>query len=446
MKRSKIPTIIGIVFLVLGLAAGVLLVQNGQIFRLGASQEAVPKDVRITNISDSSFGVTWVTEKETLGFISWGENENSLTRTQEDEVGKASFTHSLSVRGLSPEKSYFFKINSSGVDYDNNDLAWEVKTGPSLPLTTRSLLVSGSVITSTGAPAKNALVYITVAGSSPLSTITSQAGSWVLSLSSARTSDLASLIDIDDKTTLLEISVNTGPDGVSSAQIYPQSAKPVPPLILGQVLDFKNLQPTEVSEIPKASVDLPQTATPSSGFEVEGKIPTPSSSTVTLESVDEGEVVNSSKPQFFGEGPAGTTLTITVESDTVTQNVKVPSSGAWNWTPPSGLGEGTHRITISWKDASGILRTLTRTFIVEASEGPAFEATPSATLTPTSTPSPTATPTLTSTLTTTLTPTATPTSSSAVPESGSLTPTLLLSIMGIGTIAFAVLLWKQAKI
>jgi hypothetical protein len=212
-------------------------------------------------------------------------------------------------------------------------------------------------------------------------------------------------------------------------------------MIIGSSHDFKSLPASEVSEVPRASVELPDEATPSSGFEVEEGIATPSSSTVTLESVAQGETITTTQPEFFGEAPPGTKLTITLESDPVTDEVNVPSSGEWNWTPPSDLPEGTHKITIRWADASGILRTLTRSFVVQAAEGPAFEATPSATLTPT------ATPTGTPTASPTGTPTASPTATVfATPESGSLTPTLLLSIMGIGVIAFGIMLWKKADI
>jgi chitodextrinase len=234
MNKSKIPTILGVILLTVGLAAGVLLVGNRQIFRLGASAENAPKDVRVTNISDNTFTVSWVTDKEVLGFVSWGDNENSLTRTEEDDVGTVSVTHTTSIKGLLPQQTYFFKINSGGSEYDNNGLPWQVTTGPSLAETGKSNVISGSVLTSTGSAARDALVYITVGGGSPLSTITSQNGSWVIPLSSARTSNLTSLVTIDEQSTLLEISVNAGADGVSSAQIYPQSATPVPAMMLGQ--------------------------------------------------------------------------------------------------------------------------------------------------------------------------------------------------------------------
>ena len=449
MKKSKIPTIIGLIVLVFGLAAGVLLVGSQRFFRLGAEAELAPKDVRISNISDNSFTVSWVTDKVTGAFIKWGEDPESLDKEELDEVGGEGTTHTASIRGLSAETTYYFKINSGGDDFDNSGIPWQVKLASLLPVPTKTNLVSGSVLTGSGQPAKNALVYITLGGGSLLSSVTSDSGSWVIPISQARSQDLSGFIDIDEKNTLMEISVNAGPDGVASAQIYPQSAKPVPAIILGETHDFKSLPASEVSEIPKASIGLPEESTPSSKFEVEGPAQAPTSQSVTLESVKEGEVVTSTKPEFFGEGPVGTTISITVESDPVTGSVRIPTTGDWNWSPPAGLSEGTHRITISWRDAQGILRTLTRTFVVQASEGPAFESTPSATLTPTPTPtlSPTSTPTPTPIPTIVGSPvsSASPTIS-PVADSGSLTPTILLSIMGVSVIAFAFLVWKKSEI
>ncbi|MFZ5932482.1 MAG: fibronectin type III domain-containing protein [Patescibacteria group bacterium] len=443
MRRSKIPTIIGIFLLVLGIAAGVLLVRSQVFFRLGATTEFAPKDVRISNVSDTSLTISWTTDRQTSGFVKWGVDATSLDKTELDELSEQSFIHTLTLRGLKPETTYYFKVNSGGQDFDNNGIPWQETTGPTLETPGKTNLISGTILTASGEPAKNVLVYVSVSGGNLLSTITSQNGSWVVPISSVRSQDLATYLAIDEVNSLMEISVNAGPEGVASAQIYPQSARPTPPIILGQVHDFRSQPPSEISEIPKARVDLPQEATPASGFEVEEKPATPAAKTVTLESIDEGEIVTSETPEFFGEGPAGTTITITVESEPITTNVKIPSSGDWKWSPPSGLTPGSHKITISWRDSQGILRSLSRTFIVQAAEGPAFESTPSASPTPSPTPTPTPSATVAASPTISATPTAT---AAPIPVSGSLTPTVLLSIMGVGVIAFAFFVWKQAKI
>jgi hypothetical protein len=431
MDKSKIPTIIGISILIIALAVGVALVQFRQVFRLGAAGGTAPKNVRVANIADTQVSISWVTEKESQGFVKWGASQSSLMDTSQDETEETSFTHMVTLRDLSPQKTYFFKINSGGDDFDNSGSPWQVKTGPALSVPTNLSLVSGSVLTATGLPAKNSLIYISVSGSL-LSTLTSQGGTWVIPLSRARSANLSSFLTIDPARTLLEISVDAGPDGVSSAKIYPQSANPVPPMILGEVYDWKNLGPTAQGSLTSAEVNLPGESTPSSRFQVPSGGTGRETAAVTLDSTEAGEVVTSTRPEFFGSGPSGTKLSIELKSTPVSVSVSIPSSGEWKWSPTSPLEPGTHTITLSWRDAGGILRSLTRTFIVQAAEGPAFVSTPSATPTfkPTATPTPTIKPTAT--------PTAPPT-----PESGGLTPTLLLFIMGISTMAFGVFLWRE---
>lgn len=421
-KRSgTIPTIIAVVVLIVGLVIGVYLVQSQQVFRIGASPEFTPKNVRVTNVTDSSFAVSWTTSKLTEGFVKWGASEKSLDGLETDEVEGVSFTHTTTVQGLSASGEYYFVISSGGTEFDNSGIAWSVTMGPSLPANSTPSLnpISGTVLDTQGEPAKDALVYVNIAGGAPLSTTTSDSGRWVLPISIARTQDLSSFLEIDESTTLVDISVQAGTLGIANAQIYPVSARPVPEISLGQVHDFRNLPPSEAGEIPETSIELPEpgeTATP-----VED---------VSLDSVEEGEVVTTNDPEFFGEGPPGTVITITVESELVEEQIKVNTLGNWKWSPPDGLEEGIHKITLSWRDEGGILRTITRNFVVNAQEGPAFESTPSGatpTPSPTTTPTPTIAPTSTPGISPTPVPTATP-----LPDAGSLTPTIILLTIGLG--------------
>ncbi len=422
MNKSKIPTIVGIIILIVGLALGVALLQYRQVFRLGAASGAMPKDVRVANISDSSLSISWLTENQTQGLVKWGNSESSLINTNLDEIGTQSFTHIVTLQNLTPNTSYFFKINSGGDDFDNSGSPWQIKTS-STPSPAGNLnVVSGSVVTPSGTPSKNSLVYVSASGIL-FSTLTSAAGTWVLPLP----------VNVDPARTLLEVSISAGPDGVSSTQIYPQSANPIPQMVLGQVYDFKNLPPAPAGGVTNASIGLSNEGTGSSRF----NIPQgggAQATTVTLDSTKTGEVVTTTKPEFFGTGPKGTKLSIKLESLVpVSASIAIPSSGEWKWSPPANLSPGAHTITLSWTDASGVVRTLTRSFVVQASEGPAFVSTPSATPTfkPSATPAPTIKPTAT--------PTAPPT-----PATGSLTPTLLLFIMGLSTISFGILLWRES--
>ena len=426
-NKFRIPTIIGVIVLVIGVTAGVLLISSKQIFKLGAQGTNPPKNVRVSNIAGDSFTVTWTTQEKSINSLLWGNDKTNLSKPEGDEIGGSGFTHSATVRGLTPQKIYYFIINSGGKEYDNNSIPWQLTTGAQLAQPETPNIISGSVLTATGTPATNALIRVQVGGAGPLSTIASENGSWVISLSSLRTTDLNSYYQINESADIVEISAQAGPTGVSSAQIYAKSAKPVPPLILGQVHDYKNLPPSQTEGVPGADPGLPGYSSRSSGFNVDYSIPESTPSAVSLNSIDEGETVSSELPEFFGEGPPGIEIDITVESDPTTTSINVNENGTWSWSPDENLEPGDHTISITWIDAEGILQSITKNFNVQASEVPVYEATPSALPTPeVATPSASPIPTATSA--------ATP---PPQPKSGIAKPTLILYIMGMGLLAIS---------
>lgn len=453
MTRAKtIPTILGILVLVIGVGVGVALTQFSTIFSLQASPDTTPSDVRITNVSDTSFTVSWTTEKETTGALDWGADP-ALGRTQTPPENALSRIHSLTLRSLVANTTYYFKINSAGAKHDNNGVPWQIKTGTKLTASSNKDVISGTVVDAQGQAVGGALVYINAVGMAPLSSKTSSNGSWVLPLTLARQLDNSAYMNLQDET-LLQVLVQSATNGVSTAQIFLGSSYPIPKMTLGETHDFRTTQNQSSNDLPESSLDVPENEVEQkSKFQLGEEISTDTSAkVVSLDSIEEDEVITTSEPEFFGEGPPGTQITLTVESDPVTEDITVPTNGNWKWTPPTNLPAGEHKITISWKDASGVLRKLTRNFVVSAQEGVAFESTPTgglATASPTARPS--SSPTVKPSSSPTVKPSASPTSSasatprvsipstdSGTPVAGSLTPTLLLSIMGIGLVILGI--------
>ena len=432
----KIPTIIGVLFLLAGLAAGIILIQNTKVFRSGAAATAMPKDVRITNITEGSFTVTWRTDSKTVGFVQYGESQNNLGQTAEEETSDAANVHFVDVKNLKEQDTYYFKIYSEGDVYDENGVPWTANTGANIGEPESSIIMSGK-IEEVGSADGHSIVIATVPGGSPLSVLTSDSGSWLINLAHTRTSALNSYASIDTKLTVVEILVQ-GSTQIATAKITPEAGKYTPTIKLGSVNDFTNTLPGG-SEVPGSELSLPNNIpTPESKFSVEETNIQGNDKPVTLESIDDGETVNTDTPEFFGEGPPGTEITVTIESDPVTQTANVGANGAWQITTPQNLEPGDHKVTVSWRDALGVLRTFTRSFVVSAAEGPAFEASSSASLTPTptTTATATATPTLSPTATPLVSPTAT-TSTVPLPVTGTLTPTIALFIMSVGLVLTA---------
>lgn len=438
-KKNTIPTILGVLFLIAGVVVGAFLLNSRQIFKLGASGDTAPKDVRVSNIDDSGFTVSWITDKEVSGYILWGTSRSVVTNIQNEGADSKSFTHFVTVSGLDPGKSYYYKINSDGVTFDNNALPWQVSTGPTIGSGGGQGLISGSVLTATGTPVEKAVVYMNVGGYL-MSTITSSTGNFVFQLGLIRNQNLSAYQTVSPSQTLIEVSVQAGQAGVASAQMYSQSTNPAPPIVLGQTQDFRNLPASENGQSPDVNLTLPADTIKSSKFNIPSDLATPAATTVILENINNGEIVSSTKPEFMGKGPEGTIISIVVESENpISSELNVPKNGSWNWSPPTDLAPGNHKITLSWKDASGITRSLTRTFVVQAAEIPAFEATPSQSLS-----SPIATSTATPKAT--VKPKATATASAEpIPVTGVLTETYVLSIIGIAVMIFSFFIWKLSE-
>lgn len=413
-KNKKIPTLLGVVLLTISLFVGVYLINAKQIFRLGAQGGIEPKDVRIANITNNSISVTWTTEVENKGFIKWNKTNNNLSKVALEEGSNQSNVHFANILGVEEGSDVFFTINSNGKDFKNNDLPWQTKTLKNPVTSDNSIVATGVILSQDGITPASAIVHLLINGVT-LSTITSSQGSWVIPIST--------YIESVSDTTVIEINVNAGTKGVSQAVIYPSAIKTTPIILLGKTYDFRTLTVENSGSLPQSRLTVPESVEVSSRFEIDKNKDQSVKTTVTLDSVDEGEIITTTNPEFFGTGPNDSAIIIAVESELQSQTVSVNKNGDWTWSPPNNLEPGGHTVIVKWYDANGIARTLTRNFVVSAAEGPAFVATPSATTIATSTPLATTMPRATSTSIATAPPT---------PETGSLTATLGLFIMGIG--------------
>lgn len=437
-KMYKIPTLLGVLILVIGIVAGVFLVQSDKIFKTNASPDIVPQQVRITNISEKSFSVSWITDKNTQGFLSFGESSSLGNSTQQQENTPAgTLVHQVNVDGLKAQTTYYFKVGSGKDLFDNNGQLYQAKTAPSLSNPPQPDVVFGLIVDQTGSSIPQALVYLNLLGTTPLSVVSGSDGKWSLPLSTARSTNLSSFAQYSSESTI-EILVQAG-GKTATAKVKAQDAHPVPNIILGQNHNFTNIKSLPAGELPKSQINIPSGQTKSSGFNLEETQQSNTKIQVKLTNPTDNESVNTAKPQFIGTGTPNTIISLKIEStQTITDTVKVDSKGNWNWTTPQTLSPGKHTITLSWKDELGQTRTISRIFTVLASGTsnlPAFTASSSgigSEATPTSTPKASPTPTPQPTATPSSSPRVTiPSTSSGIPQSGNLTESLSLFIIGV---------------
>jgi len=449
LLNKKIPTILGLIILSAALIGGVFILLKQQFFA-GKTEEYTPKNVRVGNVSDKEFTVSWTTEIESVGFVKYGTTSSLENTTSDDrdkrsgETGKYK-THFVTIKNLVPEKKYYFKLssgkNKNSPLYDNNGKAYELTTGPSLGTPGEAQIVSGKVVNNDKNPSENSIIVLFSNNIAPQTTLTDKRGDWVVFINKARTNDLTSWALFDPETTILNIEILGENSQTASVITNTKNSSPLPEeIILGHApYDFREQKQLQTPEIAVAeeTIETPPESFPLQPIATESAQAKILSVTIDNPAVD-GEKVNTAQPEIKGRGPIGKVLTIKLESPaTHTETITVDEEGTWSFTPDEELEPGEHNLTVSYVNESGQQQSVSRTFVVLASgesDLPAFTATASATATPSASilPSPIATSSASPSATATETARVSmPSTDAGVPTTGFALPTFIVFLSGI---------------
>ena len=151
----------------------------------------------VSNVTDTSFTVSWVTNVPAGGYVRYGTAAGQLTAQQLDERGAdyTGYTHHVKVTGLLAGTKYYYGVTSGDATADST--GYYLTTGPSggTPQAPTPNTFSGQVRKPDGSPAVGAIVYVylqhqpgasTQANSSKLSTLTNSTGTFEIDVSQAR--------------------------------------------------------------------------------------------------------------------------------------------------------------------------------------------------------------------------------------------------------------------
>ena len=440
-KEKKIPTILGLVILIGGVFVGVFLTNKNTNFISKASGDCSPINPQITNITDNSVSVSFLTESSCLSSLVINNQTIENTATLGDN--KKSKIHYFDIDNLEDSSEYEYYFINDGKNYKQSSYKLKTATNPN-GLIPSSNLAWGRVYTSDLKAASKVMVFVNIPGASPLSALVTSSGNWNISLTNsfnesktnrftptANTSE--EIIVIDQEKGRTQISANTSQNN------------PTPDIILGQ---------NQFSSLP-----ITFDAETNSGY-LPSITPAPNSKELDILNPKDEESISSKKPDFFGTGPINSKIQIKVESPIVyNDEISTNSDGSWNWSPPADLTPGEHTITVTVNE-NGIDKIISRRFTVLAADNPlSYSASPSATTpTPTLNLSPTLTPTPTSVAKTTTSPTPTiiptitpvttirtskPSTSSGIPTSGNLIPTFVLLLLSSSFIAFSFVSFRK---
>lgn len=409
----RFPTLLGIVLFALFVGGFVVVFERLSRNPSQASQAVTPKEVNITNVTDGSFTISWITDAETTGVITLSaEKFKSQTIYDErDRTGKLGsyLTHSLTFRSAQGSTTYAVKILSNGKTFLDNGKPYQVTTGPTLSGNSGNLEPAyGTIMAASGQPAEGALVYLTAEGGQKMSTLVTPSGSWVIPLNLLRSEGLLKFLPQEERITE-HLAVRLGND-VSVATTDTLNDSPVPEIRLGKTYDFRRQQAQEASEIA------------SNPSEVLGDSNMIADGLVTITKPVNGASLTSSLPLIQGTGVAGKKISITLGiNNPIGGSTTVDSDSIWRYTPTKPLSPGKQSVTITTIDAKNVPVAITHTFeILKSGTQVLGEATLSATPTLSATSSPTPTSTL---------------AGEPLPESGNMLPTIILLLLGLGLLA-----------
>jgi hypothetical protein len=433
---KRIPTLLGLLFI--GAAIfGYFYFFQGKSGKV--SEEVIPKKIKITNIADNKFSVSWTTSTATEGYIEYGTVGDKIEKIATDDrdaalPGDKYVTHHITVDSLQPNTSYAFRIVSgeSEAKFDNNGSPYTALTGPVIATTPSSVNFYGTALTPASQPATGSIAYLTLPGGSTNSVIVSETGNYTFTLSTIRSEDSKTYVEYDPSATIASIELESGTTQ-SKVNVTLANSEPVPPITLGKNEDFLALAVTPaIAQVePQNLTTQPETEVPSI-FNVEpigNDVNAVSTVAVALTNPkEEGETIKTLRPEFRGTGPAGTTLSIALSGQkAISDTTTVATDKTWTWAPVIDLKAGKQKISISYIASSGATEKIERGFTISTSTtglDPAFVSSPSASLK--------VSPSASTVASSTATPRAAmPATDSGVPVTGVIENTLLTAGLGI---------------
>lgn len=381
------PTLFAFLLLFISIWVTSYLIQTGVIFVGRATPDKTPQNLKIANITDSSFTVTFTTNEKTSGALSVeevGKNSYVVFDDRNKKTGDQNefYSHYITVSDLQPEMPYNFTIIADGENYLNDDQKYFVRTGTKvseIPPSQKPIVGKG--LLPDGKEASDTIVEIKIQGAQLVTALTSDNGGFIIPTNSIRKEDLNGYLKLSSETliTILLRRQNLS----STIKTLFKNAESLESLTLTQDYNFTDIEDVEVST--KAS-------------ELRAPSPKIVSGVVRISTPKENESFVDSRPLFRGTALPNQKVKIKIESEVIVDEVTADANGLWSYRPPKAISPGQHKITIETIDSFGVSKILTQNFTVFASGSQVAEsATPSAT--PISTPTPTTSPKTTPTST-----------------------------------------------
>ena len=157
-------------------------------------------DHEVSNLRDKGFTVSWLSQDIEPGQVNYGTSPDALTDTAYDDRGQAiqDYTHHVTIINLTADATYYYRVVSGGVIYDNNGSPYQVTTGPALDFLLPNA-ITGKLYQADGfTAAEGAIIHARIGSSQVLSALINNLGAWAINIAPLRSADGQSYYEHSD--------------------------------------------------------------------------------------------------------------------------------------------------------------------------------------------------------------------------------------------------------
>lgn len=237
--RFKIPTLLGLSIIFIGIITGVFLTLREQTFTSKASPSISAQNITISNISDNEVTISWQTATPTPSFIAFGQaSPDEITVLDDRDAHTPPQTHLMhyvTIKNLLPKTTYQYKIISGQIQSEVSNFT------TAAPLSQQAGLspIIGSVLDG-DRPLVEGIVYLSIPEAIIQSALVKSSGNFLIPISKLRKIDLSDSFPLTEDTLikLTIISAKGQTNAIFTLKDVPQG---LPSIKLGQDLDLTNV-------------------------------------------------------------------------------------------------------------------------------------------------------------------------------------------------------------
>ena len=237
-NKFKIPTLLGLGVIILGITVGIYLILKEQALIAKATPDVTPQNITLTNIEDRSLSISWHTTAAVASFISYGQNspdEQTVLDERDTNSPKPYTIHQVTVKNLQPKTTYQFKIISGKLTSE----IFRGTTATSSADQNGFNPVIGSALDN-NQPVEEGIAYLSISGAVVQSALVKNLGNFLIPLSFMRQQDLQDIFQ-PTKDDIAKLTIIAEKGTVSATFKLNSSGLFLPPLKLGQNVDLTNI-------------------------------------------------------------------------------------------------------------------------------------------------------------------------------------------------------------